>query len=562
MFGPSAVSSPSVQTAALFCRAQIVVLLPMLGYGIFLGKSLFVSLNPAWAFFLLGWAVAATLLGWWLMRAATSPLLDGVDRRASQLAIGMIVVAATVTIAVSILQVRSFALANAEDTAYYGQVLWNTWHGSFLSGNLQQQRLYNPPVSTDLALHLSGALLMLVPVYGLLPHVLTLLVVRDLALAAAAWPLFLLARERMGGTAAIAAVGLYLLNPAVLAQSADAFHLSQLAPLPFFCALRAFVRAEFVPFAFWMVATIVVREDVAITMVGFAVWALVRRRSLPWLAMSVGVPVVWWGIVTLLIQPAFGRWGNSVVEMSFTGGRPARFGVFEVLLGNPAAILERVLNDGLYYLYAMLRSVGFLAVLGSAGLLASAGLAANLLFARMFYPAGDPLSRFALLPACALVGAAVVIMSHVARSSGDIRVLGIAFLLLLPSASLLDGAKEAVRTRLEPHMGTHAAWNDAAALREGLERIPATASVAAPNYVLPALSNRPKLFSVLYLHMYPQAERPDYLLLDRNLDRMIRNPELRSRYAALLERVSQSRDYETVWEHGEYFILRRIERSA
>jgi hypothetical protein len=61
--------------------------------------------------------------------------------------------------------------------------------------------------------------------------------------------------------------------------------------------------------------------------------------------------------------------------------------------------------------------------------------------------------------------------------------------------------------------------------------------------------------------MYPQGQA-DYLLLDRNLDRVTRNPELRSRYVALLERVSQSREYETVWQRGEYFLLRRIEGRA
>ena len=262
-------------------------------------------------------------------------------------------------------------------------------------------------------------------------------------------------------------------------------------------------------------------------------------------------------LVTLVIQPAFGRWGNNVVEISFAGGNPAPFGVYQVLLGTPTSILQPLWEEGPYYLYQMLRSVAFLPVLGSASLLAVPGLAANLLFARMFHPAGDPFSRFALLPACALVGAAVVIVSRNAhKPHWDMRALAVVVLLLLPSVTLLDGAKDAVRASL----GAHTVWNDAGALEDALARIPAAASVAAPHYALPTLAARPRLFYVQYLHMYAGA-RPDYLLLDRNLDRMTMNADLRTRYAALLDAVSHSTDYETVWQREEYFLLQRVHRN-
>src|SRR5437588_21490 len=123
-------------------------------------------------------------------------------------------------VAVSVWQARSLAMSvYAEDTAYYSQVLWNTLHGNLLSGSVQQERLYSPPVSSDLALHVAPISLgLLLPAYALFPHFLTLLIIRDVALAAAAWPLFLLARERVGAGAGVAAVVLYLGNAAVLAQ--------------------------------------------------------------------------------------------------------------------------------------------------------------------------------------------------------------------------------------------------------------------------------------------------------------------------------------------------------
>ncbi|MGH3117611.1 MAG: DUF2079 domain-containing protein [Gaiellales bacterium] len=548
----------SVAAQPLVGKAYLVPMLPLAGYAIFLAESLVVELSPIWAALLLGWAAAATALAWWLSRGrpASVRLLDRLDRHSATVALVLILATVLVLVCVNVLQVRYFSLSvHAEDSAYYNQVLWNTLHGDFLSGNVQQERLFNPPVSTELALHVSPALLVaLLPIYALFPSFLTLLVVRDVMLAAAAWPLFLLARDRMGGTAGVAAVTLYLANPAILAQGFQSFSLVLLAPLPFFLALRAFVDEKFGSFVLWTVVAMCVREDVAIAVAGFGLWALVGGRGFRWWAAGLGLSVAWWGITTLLIQPAFGRSGNNVFEMMSTGGRQGPLGIYEMFLLQPSSMLEGLREGGLHYLYRLLRSVGFVAILGWEALLALPGAMANLLLARVFYSGIDPIARFAVLPSCALVGAAVAIVTRAARRRPwDPRVFSLIVLLLLPSVSLVDGAKDAVQDGLL-RTGVR---NDRTALREAVDRIPDGVSVAAPTYALPALSKRPRLFTLQYLHMYPGAQ-PDYLLLDRNADRVTGNPELRSRYAALLDKVSRSGEYTTVWQGGEYFLLRRV----
>jgi hypothetical protein len=536
-------------------------MLPLAGYVMFISEGAVVQLNPLWAGLLLGWAAGATGLAWWLTRSGRGAvrILDGLDRHSTRVTIGMILATVIVLGGVNILQVRSFALSvHAEDSAYYNQLLWNTLQGDFLAANVQQDRLFKPPVSSEFALHVSPALLVgVLPIYALFPSFVTLLIVRDVALAAAAWPLFLLARDRRGGAAGVAAVTLYLANPAVLAQGFQSFSLVLLAPLPFFFALRAFIGGKFVSFIVWMVVAICVREDVAIAMAGFGLWALVSGRGFKWWSVGLGIPVVWWSVTTLVIQPAFGRLGNNVFEIASTGGQQDPLGIYQMLLRDPSWILGGLREGGLYYLYRLLRSVGFVGLLGWEGLLALPGALANLILARVFYRGVDPISRFAVLPACALVGATVAIVTRVGRSpQWDTRAFTLIVLVLLPSASLLDGAKDAVQEAL---LGA-SVRNDRAALWEVVERIPDSASLAAPTYALPVVSGRAKVFTLQYLHMY-QGARPDYLLLDRNLDRITRNPELRSRYAGLLERVSQSREYETVWQRGEYFLLRRIDRK-
>jgi hypothetical protein len=528
---------------------------PLAGYVLFLAKFVDgTTPNTTWSLFLFAWTIAAAIVAWRLARPETG-ILEWLDGHAAAVAAGVVVVFAAGLIVVNVWQARNFSMSiYAEDTAYYSQVLWNTLHGHILSGNVQQERLYNPPVSTDLALHVSPVpLVLLLPAYALFPHFLTLLIVRDLVLAAAAWPLFLLARERMGGVGGVAAVALYLGNPAVIGQGFESFTLLHLAPFPFFWAFRAFVRQEPGAFLGWTAVALGVREDVAIAMAGFGIWALVARRGFRWLALGLGIPVVWWAVVTLAIQPAFGRWGNSVFDVALAGGTRNPLGLYQSLLTDPSWIVDTLRAGGAKLVYGLLRAVGLVAVLGPEGLVAFPTLASTLFATRAFFGAEDPLSRFALLPSCALVGAAVVIVSRLGRRHRiDTRVFALAMLVLLPSVSLLDGAKDALRTRLLGYMKGH----DAPALRQALGHIPGDAPVAAPIDTLPALSNRPRLFTLQYLDAYP-APRVEYFLIDRRPDRVSRNPHGRERYVALVGELMRSPSYETVWQRGDYLVLRR-----
>jgi hypothetical protein len=535
-----------------------VCLLPLLGYAIFLCESIFAPPNPLWAFALLLWSVATTLLAFKLSQESAGRLWDTIDRYANHLVIGLIITISVVFVTISILQTHYFAIsAHAEDTAYYSQVLWNTLQGNFLSGNVQQERLYHPSVSNDLALHVSPVLLGFLPIYALFPNALTLLIIKDVAIAAAAWPLFLLARERMGGTAGAAAAILYFANPAVIAQGFEAFYLLHLAPLTFFYCLRAFAREEFHRFAWWIGIALTIREDIAIALTGFGIWALVGRRQWRWVVLGFGIPVLWWGLTTLLIQPIFGRWGNSAFDTALAGGQTSPIGIYQSLLGSPAWIVAALREGGLDYLYRMLRPVAFLGVLGWEGALAVPSLAANLFLGRVFYSGNDPISRFALLPSCALIGATVLVVWRLSRQQPwDRRAFVVIMFLLLPSVSLLDGAKDAVQTRID----SHTVRNNAPALWEAIAQIPDTASVAAPNYALPALSNRQKLFYLTYLDMYPQAQ-PDYLLIDRDIDRVTTNPDLRAKYVVLIDQLQRSPAYEITWQKREYLLLRHTSRN-
>ncbi|MFS8608929.1 MAG: DUF2079 domain-containing protein, partial [Gammaproteobacteria bacterium] len=315
---------------------RAAVALPFVGYALWTVEAISGNPNPTWMAALLVYAAVAGAAGAYLTGRNGLDLLARVDRRSDRIAIVLIAVFALTLSVVNVLQSFFFAPGvYAEDTAYYTQLLWNTLSGDILVGNLVQERLYDPPVQSDLALHISPGIFALLPFYLVASDHLTLLILRDVALAVAAWPLYTVAKERLGGGAAIAAMLLYMTNPIIVSQGISAFYLLQFAPLAFFFALRAYLRKQLNAFLFWMLAGLSLREDVAITFAGFGVLALLQRYPLRWVLLGLGVPVFWWGFATLVALPAFGRLGRSSFDVALAGGSETPLGAYRVLLMEP-----------------------------------------------------------------------------------------------------------------------------------------------------------------------------------------------------------------------------------
>jgi len=101
---------------------------------------------------------------------------------------------------------------------------------------------------------------------------------------------------------------------------------------------------------------------------------------------------VWWIVTTLVIQPAFGRLGNNVFEMAAIGGGRGAGGIYQTLWADLSGVLAQLREGGLYYLYQLLRSVGFVGLLGWEGLLALPATLVNLIVPRVFHSSVDPLA--------------------------------------------------------------------------------------------------------------------------------------------------------------------------
>ena len=295
---------------------------------------------------------------------------------------------------------------------------------------------------------------------------------------------------------------------------------------------------------------IFVREEVAIALAGLGLLALLTGKEKKWTIVILASTLLWWILCTNVIQPAFGRDVNSALDIGLYKGTNKPIEVYKNLITNTGWIVEGLRAGGLLYLYMIFRHVGFLGILGAEGIIAIPVLASNLFLGRVHFSGSDPFSRFALLSSCTLIFASILIVKrNVERKNWNRILIPIILFFFLPAVSLMDGVKDVTQQKiLVSFLG-----NDPKTIDEGLRLIPKEASVAAPTYTLPILSQRKHLFTLEYLYMYPAIEI-EYYFIDRNIDRLLSNSYLRVHYSKLLSELSKSKKYEVIWRQGDYMI--------
>jgi len=126
--------------------------------------------------------------------------------------------------------------------------------------------------------HSSLILLLVVPFYWIYPSVATLCVLQSVSLALGALPVYLLARDRLGGTILPTLLaGAFLLHPALQGGNLEQFHPE--------CFLVPFIGFAIYAAVTWrprllivmVVLCLLVKEDVALLVVPLGLWVWIRR---------------------------------------------------------------------------------------------------------------------------------------------------------------------------------------------------------------------------------------------------------------------------------------------
>lgn len=185
----------------------------------------------------------------------------------------------TITFSVLTSLRHSYYLTFGGDLGIYLQSLWCTaYRGKFMYYQVEWWRVKNP---CYFGVHFSPILLLILPIFTLIPRPETLLTIQALAVAIAAIPLYYLAKYLTNNdeyTATIVAT-LYLLNPVVHGCIWFDFH-EQALFIPLMIALHyTLVRRKFRMYLLLLVLTLSTFEQVPIILIAYAVSVLWEFRE-------------------------------------------------------------------------------------------------------------------------------------------------------------------------------------------------------------------------------------------------------------------------------------------
>jgi len=414
--------------------------------------------------------------------------------------------------------------STAFDLSVFDQVYWNTTQGRLLESSLDRGSC---TPGSFFGGHFSPLHFTLLPAYALLPRPETLVLLQALAVGLGAWPVYVLARDRLrpGAERLVWVVSYLLLAPLSWLVLFD-FHEIPFA-IPFLGWALVFIARE----RYWaavltLLASFLVKEELPLVALGFAALLLLKRQWGPGLALG-GASLAWFIIAVKVVIPAFA--GGDYRYTSFyasLGGDEIE--IVRTVLTDPVRTLGVLANDArmkLRYLAAIFGpGLGLTLASGPFAVLSLPTLAYSLLSdyshqysVQTHYPA-------TLVPLA--VGTSLLGMSRLRGRIRDIAtpaVLVASVVLAYLYGDVPLGPKfDPSRFALEPRY---------AAISGALAAIPPEARVSATDFVAAQLAHRRYLREYSYQNTCGDS---DYVILD------IADPQTFARDPARFERERQA----------------------
>jgi uncharacterized membrane protein len=281
----------------------------------------------------------------------------------------------------AILRYETFK-AGAFDLGNMDQVLWNTIHGRLFQFTNQAIDWYGPP--TRLAIHFEPIILPLSLLYAFHADPRILLVFQTLALGSGALPVFLLTRRYIPEWPIFAPLmaTAYLLSPALLGLNIFDFHPVSLATPLLLYAILALTYKHYVWFLIACILACMCKEDIPLSVALLGI-IVIWKYKLPRLGTALFIGGLLWSFLAFkVIIPHFypgvqanNYWYRYEALGSSPGAAIANIVIHPWLLFTTFFTLDRF-----YYLFGLVRSVGFLPLLAPVWLLpALPSLAVNIL---------------------------------------------------------------------------------------------------------------------------------------------------------------------------------------
>jgi len=283
----------------------------------------------------------------------------------------------------SILQHNAF-WTSIYDLGNVDQAVWNTLHGRILQFTTQ-------PHMGDirLAMHIEPILIPVSLLYLLYSSPKTLLALQTVALGLGAWPLYLIARRKLGsGWAAACFAAAYLLLPALEAANLFEFHAVALAPL-FLLFCFYFMEktppdaplTSYAPAVGFAILAMSCKEDIPLLTVMMGLYFLIVARKWRGGLSLIGLGSLWFYVALYVVFPAVREGKGSPFMRYYEDFGDSPFSIILTLLTKPQLTAQTLLTtDNLYYMVGLLFPFGFLPLPGLPVLLIAApSLGINLL---------------------------------------------------------------------------------------------------------------------------------------------------------------------------------------
>ena len=287
------------------------------------------------------------------------------------------------------------------DEAVFAQSLWSSLHGAFFRNSLEG------PWVSHFAIHNSPLLLVWWPFYRLLPRLETVIALNSVAAAAAAWPLYLLARVRLPRLPSTLLAAGWLAHPFVLGATTLTVSEAAWTALPLAVALLGVERQRPPLVLAGAFGLLLVQEYLGLACV--AIGLLAAARGLRRTAIVTAIAGIAWLALTLWV--VFPRFGSAeLAQTGFTcryghlGRTPGE--VVRRIAAHPVEIAAGQLATHRRWIHYALSPAGLaLPLLAPAGWAALVPMGAVLLQGAAMSPAkfcAWPVFLFAALPsACA-----------------------------------------------------------------------------------------------------------------------------------------------------------------
>jgi uncharacterized membrane protein len=465
----------------------------------------------------------------------------------------------------SALKYAHFGDILARDAAYYDQIFRSAvlgdgvWRGSILQG-----LYHDPPLTAHWGVHVTPVAWLLWPIYWLWPRLEALLLARNALLLLSAWPMYLLARRRLGQLPSALVAAALLATPTLLYQPLNSFYFYPAAVAPFLFAWYFHEEDRPLGFVGACAALLLVREDMGIAVASLGALSLWERwglREATWRwrlgaaarAAMAPVGIAWWlGMVTQ-VMPQHGA-AAGAATLSWYAGWGGGAGKILQEPGFLVAVLFSELK--LNYLWQLLRSSGGLGALALPGALGLPYLAINLLVTRPQAATAQITYHYSLLIVAAMYLAVPRVLEAWTRDSPPMARLArqgaLAMFVLAMSLSSLT----LVFSRQE--LGVLWGGPEVALFERLLAQIPADgASVAAPSRMLPALTAAHPVLVASDKPMGYASIDMDWVLLGEGEGTYYPGDWSAAQWRGLFERFAADPRYELVLREGGYALYRR-----